>query len=1211
MRELYHRRAGLSSATFTPGRGFWYNVRAMASHIPPKNMLFACFSADPGDASAPEMPASFLPDRESPALCWYDLAELVESYARRIVLPLFPASPQEALRSYSEDGRRIVPSVPHLQAGTGSRPSMSVGGSAYDEVLVELVSYLVNLACLDVYSAKAAANWTGLRPDGYLGTRELQTWFADPDIRSSLGSSRREDAEESLAVTQHFPRESSTTWGKFTLYVNRASRQGTVPEHGMDFPVLADRIVDTETATVNLGPGLGSVRLPKDSLVWAYDGDGSRFDDEGHVMLEDSFRATEGPEADKSGYDGGRRIGGGAYLPLAADLGAAYLPREAHYDPDRLHSSGNRYYAEIGPAAYESVPYSPGSSQYRIPDSAGLPASYSSLPPRSVGLGAGHVVAFGGHDWKAYYGYTYVRPRPWGPSAKSYWDANPGLKDTSGLPQAIAHLWREPLPLGAYPNTATGARYDVARTPVLLSPALLTRADARVDPSKSYVDAVTQTPGHPLEISRTGLGSAAWFPDSLDPRTLLDELYRWRDEHLKATVTVVEMAVAASAAFDRRSAFSESTATDRSVTYRNGSSQSYTDHDRSATGRKDVESLEASDFAVSARGSGRQTGSPYASGSGGSLSLPDLLRAPLLRTSMQASGSETDTRLYGSSANYDETTGTRTKVEATAYEGTGAPRVSGLTPVHRGTVQSGGLGGGTMRYESGTSYGSVSRSWRNDEGEEPDMSPDGVTADPETTYDERTSGRHLPLIPDWMAPAVLKAELYAVVRAETRRTSDTWQRYEAGTPAGGISSMLQKDIGSVAAAAAARTTVMKLSEYDPATGRFTGDVTAEDVAALYPPLPEQAWAGDTPAAAKGWVLASGGMRTLGNGAYNHRYMYDGAHGSTQTSAENPTTFHGGYVYGSHVCADEDPSLEDSSYMLLVVEWDFDTPLPLDGSPASCMEYLLDAKRRTLQALEALEAAAERADEAEALFAEADTSTDFTYIRDQEDLDELESSRRVRAVWSDDAPFSASGAAKAWAALQEAAGPGKTEGLKAGIDELKERLEADAEEIENTIAELEEEMEDPEYEDDPSRCKPTWARSGAGLSDARKLMADAVRMLRDAKREDGVLRAESAAIVSRYDSLRSSNHPDEWRPYANGRPVWMYDAAKDVQFTALGTMESLFGRTGDSRQVMGSSGAYWVVMSSGVAMYLPALSDASGLPSQEMADVPLVFLGRLG
>lgn len=1203
MQELYHRRTGLSSATFTPGRGFWYNIPAMASHIPPKNMLFACFSADPEDASAPEMPASFLPDRESPALCQYDVAELVESYARRLVLPLFPVSPQEALRRYNEDGRRIVPSVPHLLASAGQRPSMSVEGSTYDEALVELVSYLVNLACTDVRSAKAAANWAGWKPDGYLGNDNPTTWFADPGIWSALGSDRRGTAEESLAVTRHFPRKTAESWGKFTLHVNRASRQGKVPEHGMDFPLLADRVVDTETATVNLGPGLGSVRLPKDSLVWAYDEAGSRFDDDGHLMLQDSFRGTEGPESDKSNYDQGRRIDGGAYLPLAAHLKGAYLPAEAHYDPD-LRSGERRYYAEIGPAAYESVPVSPGSAQYMVPESAGLPYAYSSLPPRSVGLGPDHVVAYGGHDWRSYYGYTYVVPRPWGPAAKSYWDANPGLKDTSGLTQAVAHLWREPLPLGAYPNTATGARYDVARTPVLLTPALLTRADARLDPSKSYVDAFTQTPGNPVSLDRReASGTIAWFPDSLGPRTLLDELYRWRDEHLRATVTLVDMAVAESAAFDRRSAYAQSTATDDHVRSSGSGSES---HYRSGSGRKDVETLEAEDFAVTPRGRSSQTGSPYDAGDGGSIRLDDLLRAPLLKEYMAADGTRTYTSADGGLV---QTRSERTRLEATAHEETRAPRLKGLTPVRRETVASGGLGGGTMRFASGTSRGSVDKSWYDGSGEEPDMSAGGMTADPETTYVEKTCGRHLPLIPDWMAPAVLRAALYVAVRAETRRAANqSWSRFEAGSYGEGASGMLQKDVGDDATAASAKTTVLKLSEYDPGTGKFAGEVTAADADALYPPLPEQVWAGATPAAAKGWIRAGDGMRTLAS--EGHRYMYDGTYGYTRASSGAQGSFSGSYVTGS-ARTSEDPYIMDSSYMVLVVEWDFDTPLPLDGSPASCMEYLLDARRRVRQALEALEAAEERKDETEALFDEANTSTDFTYVRDQEDLDELESSRRVRVIWSDDAPFADSGAAKAWAALQEAAGPEATEGLGAGIDALRERLEADSGEIENTVAELEEEMEDPEYEDDPSRCRPLWARAGTDLADARKLKADAVRMLRDAKREDGVLRAESAAIVSRYDSLRSSGHPDEWRPYANGRPVWMYDASKDVQFAILGTMESLFGRTGDTRQVAGASGAYWVVMSHGVAMYLPAYSDASALPSPEMADVPLVLLGQLG
>lgn len=1201
MQKLYHRRVGLSSATFTPGRGFWYNIHAMASHIPPKNMLFACFSADPEDASAPEMPPSFLPDRESPALCQYDLAELVESYARRLVLPLFPTSPQEALRKYNEDGRRIVPSVPHLWASTGQGPTMSVMGSTYDEVLVELVSYLVNLVNADVRSAHATTNGAGWKSNGYPGDDNPKTWFADPDIWLALGSDRRGVAEESLAVTRHFPRETGS-WGKFTLHVNRASKQGKVPEHGMDFPLIADRVVDTETTTVNLGPGLGSVRLPKDSLVWAYDEDGSRFDDDGHLMLQNSFRATEGPESDKSRYDRGERIDGGVYLPIAAYLEGAYLPGEAHYDPDFQHS-GKRYYAEIGQAAYESEPYGSGNKQYQIPESAGLPYAYSSLPPRSVELGAGHVVTYGGHDWRSYYGYTYVRPRPWGPSAKSYWDVHPNLKDTSGLPQAVAHLWREPLPLGTYPNTATGARYDTTRTPVMLTPALLTRADARLDSSKAYIDSFTQTPGNPLPLDRReASGTIAWFPDSLDPRTILDELYRWRDEHLRATVTLVDMAVAESAAFNRRSACAQSTTTDEHL--QSGDSESES-HYRSGSGRKDIEMLEAEDFTVTPRGESSQTGSPYNPDDGGSIRLGDLLRAPLLKEYMDAYGTRTYTSSKsGSVLSRSE----RTRLEATAHEGTEAPRVKGLTPVRRETVASGGLGGGTMRFGSGTSRGSVDKSWYDGAGEEPDMSVDGMTSDPEVTYTEQTCGRHLPLIPDWMAPAILRAGLYVVVRAETHRTmSNSWQRYEAGTY-DDRSVMLQKDIGEVATAASAKTTVLKISEYDPSTGKFTGEVTTANVDALYPPIPEQVWAGDTPDAVRRWVLAGDGMRTLAR--ESNPYMYDGASGYTETSPDGHWSFRGSYVSGSSPTS-ESPSLSDSSYMILVVEWDFDTPIPLDGSPASCMEYLLDARRRVHQALEALAKAKERVDEAEVLFDGVSTSTDFTYIREQEDLDELESSRSVRVVWSDNAPFADSGAAKAWAALQNAIGPEATGGIGSEIDALRERLEADSGEIENTIAELEVEMEDPEYEDDPSRCRPLWARAGADLADTRKIKDDAVLMLRNAKHEDDTLRAESAAIVSRYDSLRSSAHPDEWRPYANGRPVWMYDAAEDVQFTVLGTMETVFGKTGDSRQVVGAVGAYWVVMSHGIAGYLPAYSDPSALPSPEMANVPLMLLGHLG
>lgn len=1185
---------------------FLYNVRAMASHIPPKNMMFACFSADPEDASAPEMPRSFLPDRESPALCWYDLAELVESYARRLILPLFPTSPQEALRKYNEDGRRIVPPIPHLEAIAGRPPSMSVGGSRYDEVLVELVANLINLVNDDVNSAKQSAD-VGGKPDGYHNSDEPKTWFADPDIWSTLGSDRREVAEESLAVTRHYPRETGS-WGKFTLHVNRTSKQGKVPEHGMDFPLIADRIVDTETVTVNLGPGLGSVRLPKDSLIWTYDGDGSRFDDEGHLMLMDLFFGSGGPEADKSAYDQGRRISGGAYLPFAAHLvEGAYLPDEAHYDPDHQYS-GKRYYAEIGPAAYESEPASPGSSEYLIPDSAGLPYAYSSLPPRSVELRAGHVVAYGGHDWRSQYGYTYVVPRPWGPSAKSYWDVHQDLKDTSGLPQAVAHLWREPLPLGAYPNTATGALIDNTRTPVRLTPALLTRADARLDPSKSYVDTVTQTPGNTLFLDRYNASSTiAWFPDSLGPRTLLDDLYRWRDEHLRATATVVEMAVAESAAFDRRSAYAYSTTSDN---YTQSGGTESEGHARTGNGRKDVETLEAEDFTVTSPASSLlQTGSPYDSRNG-SLRLGDLLRAPLLKESMSADGSRTYTSVDNGNGR-TQTNNRHTRIEATAREETGAPRVKGLTPVRPEAISSGGLGGGTMRFGSGTSRGSVNVQWYDDEGDEPDMSADGMTADPEVTYTEQTCGRHLPLVPDWMAPAVLRAGLYVMVRAETQRaSSQTWYRYEAGSY-NNVSQMLQKDTGSDATAAAAKTTVLKLSEYDPGTGKFTGEVTAYDVDALYPQLPEQVWAGATPDVAKGWIRAGDGMRTLVTGSHN--FMYDGEYGYTKASSSAPEVYSGSHVTGTSRTS-ESPSLVESSYMVLVVEWDFDTPLPLDGSPASCMEYLLDARRRLRQALEALAKAEERGDEAEALYSEVAASADFTYIRDQEDLDDLGVSRMVRVVWSDDAPFADSGAARAWAALQEAAGPGKTEELGGGIDALRERLEADSEELENTIAELEEEMEDPEYEDDPSRCRPLWARTGTDLADARKLKADAVRMLRDAKVWESVLRAESAAIVSRYDSLMSSSHPDEWRP-VSGYPVWMYDAARDVQFTILGTKESVLGITGDSTpvagvQAAGGRGAYWEVESPEIASYLSAFSDASVLPSPIMAGVNLVFLGYL-
>lgn len=1167
-------------------------------------MLFACFNADPEDTSAPEMPASFLPDRESPALCQYDLAELVESYARRIVLPLFPVSPQEALRRYNEDGRRIVPAVPHLASQAGHYPSMSVKGSTYNEVLEELVSYLVNLVNADVESAKIASGTAG-KPNGYLGSDNPKTWFADPDIWSALtGANRRKDSTESLAVTRHFPRGTGA-WEKFTLHVNRARKEGEVPEHGMDFPLIADRIVDTETVTVNLGPGLGSVRLPKDSLIWAYDGDDSRLDDDGHMMLKESFPASEGPEDDKTRYDEGGRLGGGAYLPLLHHL-AGNLPDELHRDEDHyLSLDGRRHYAELGPHTYESEPVSPGSSQYRIPESAGLPPGYLSLPEPSMRIRNGHVVCSGGHDWKTSDGYTYLAPRPWGPSAKSYWDVHQDLKDTSGLPPSVAHLWREPLPFGAFPNTATGTEYDVARTPVTLSPALLTRADARVDPSRTYIDAVTQTPGKSLSVSRTGTESIVWFPDSLDPRTLLDELYRWRDEHLRATVTVVNMAVAESAAFDRKSAYSTSTATDTHFQPSQGiGSGSSTKYQREAHGGKAVEKLEAEDFAVVPTYQHSQAGNPYSSVNGGAICLGDLLRAPLSKASMSADGSAEE----NSNSDTIGKISTRTRVEATAEE-TGSVRVSGLTPVREETVSSGGLGGGTMRYGSGSRNGNVSMNWRDDESheDEPDMSADGMTADPEVSYTEQTSGRHLPLIPDWMAPAILRAELYVVVRAEnSRRDSTTWQWNEAGEYDWG-SDMLLKDVGNVMSAKAARTTVLKLSEYSPGTGRFTGSVTKDDADSLYPPLPEQIWAGNTPEIVKTWCLAGDGMRLLESTIHND--MYDGTHGWIPGQNGQNGHFTGGYATG-RCHADENPRINAMSKMLLVVEWDFDTPLPLDGSPASCMEYLLDARRRLQQALEALAKAKECKDEARDLFDEVDASADFTYIRDQVDLDALEWFREMRVVWSDDAPFSDSGAAKAWAALQEAAGPEATEGLGDGIDELRNRVEQDSAELEATIAELEEDVEDPEYEDDPSRCKPLWIRAGTDLADARKLQATAVRMLRDAKREEGILKAESAPIVARYDSLRSSNHPGEWRPYRT-HPIWMYDASKDVQFTILGTMDSVLGVTGDSRQVVGAQGAYWVVTSHGVAEYLSAHSDASALPSPEMADVPLRLLGQLG
>ena len=1207
---MYHRRVGLSSETSTSGRGFWYNIPAMASHIPPKNMLFACFSAaDLEDTAAPEMPASFLPDRESPALCQYDLAELVESYARRIILPLFPVSPLEALKQYNDGDRRIVPAVPHLASRAGRYPSMSVEGLSYGTVLEELVSYLINLVNDDVASASIANRDEG-KPHGSPRSYNPKTWFADPDIWSTLTkANRREDGTESLAVTRHFPRKTGS-WGKFTLHVNRARKEGEVPEHGMDFPLIVDRIVDTETVKVNLGPDLGSIRLPKDSLIWAYDGDDSRLDNDGHMMLNESFRASDGPEDDKTRYDEGSRLEGGAYLPLLHRLTGGNLPDELHRDEDLyLTSDGRRYYAELGPHAYESKPVSPGNSQYIIPESAGLPYAYSSLPRPSVHIRSDHVVCYSGYNWKISDGFTYLAPRPWGTSAKSYWDVHQDLKDTSGLPQSVAHLWREPLPLGAFPNTATGTKYDVARTPVTLSPALLTRADARVDPSRTYVDAVTQTPGELLSVSRTNTKSIVWFPDSLNPRTLLDELYRWRDEHLRATVTVVDMAVAESAAFDRKSAHSTSTATDTDhQPSQDSEDESYTWHQRSASGKKVVEKLEAKDFAVVSAYQYSQVGSPYSSQNGGALRLGDLLRASLSKASMFADGLETYWN-DGTDGAYDETS-RRTMVEATAEEieeETGSARVSGLTPVREETVSSGGLGGGTMKYGSGSQDGNVDMGWRDDDEDEPDMSADGMTADPEMSYTEQTSGRHLPLIPDWMAPAILRAELYVVVRAENNRVSSTmWTWYEAGN-SGEVPQMLNKDIGDTVSATATRTTILKLSEYSPDEGRFTGSVTKDDADSLYPPLPEQVWAGNTPEIVKTWCLAGDGMRLLDSA--KHRDMFEGTHGWDPGQNGQSAQFTGSYAKGV-CCANEVPHIDEMSNMLLVVEWDFDTPLPLDGSPASCMEYLLDARRRLQQALEALAKAEERKDEAGDLFDEVDASDDFTYIRDQVDLNELERSCEVRVVWSDDAPFADSGAAKAWAELQEAAGPEATNGLEDDIDDLRDRVEKDSAELEATIAELEEEAEDPEYEDDPSRCKPLWTRAGTDLADARKLQANAVRMLRDAKREEGALKAESALIVARYESLRSSNHPNEWRPFRT-YPVWMYDAEKDVSFTLLGTMESVLGVTGDSRQVMGVQGAYWVVMGQNLALYLSGDSDASALPSPEMADVPLWLLGQLG
>ena len=1172
-------------------------------------MMFVCFSEDSEDTeeNLPKQPDTFLPDRESPALCQYDIAELVESYARRRIFPLFPTTPQEALTAYNNGNRRLIPAVPALSSWTGQAPLVNLNETA----LVELVSTFLNITCNDLI----------LLAPGRIHRGAECSYFADPDIWSTLGSNRRKDSQEAIAYTSYYPRKDSDTYNQFTLYIKRISKYGKLPEYGMDFPILADRVLDPATVEVNLGDDLGTVRLPASSLIWAYDGNNDRLDEDGREMVGESFISSQGPEDDRTIYDEGERIEGGVHIPLDWLIDVGH--NNTHHDKDYKQPGTNRrYWAEPGEHSYESEPMAPGSRQYWIPDSSGIPVNRANLVPLSVALKSGHVI-YGSKDWKSRLGYAAIYTRPWGSSARSYWDKHPELKNTSVLPQKVAHLWREPLPLGVYPNTATGPQRDETRTPVELTCALLTRADARVDPSKAYVDAVTQTPGNYIYFLRYPFLSAfddfCWFPDTLDPRTLLDDLYRWRDEHLRVTVSLVESAVADRAAFDRKSAGAGYTKQD-SQNKQSSDSTPVKWHIRRASGVKAAEILEASDVLVKGEnGNGEQGyGNPaeYGTTSPSFLYLGHLLRAPLTKKqTANMHGVYITENKYRNGG--EETVTLNTDIQATAEEKTDdTPRLSNLTPVHPEPVPSGGIGGGTIRYGSGTSSGNVDKSWVEDpEGgsqeAEPDMSINGMVEDPEMSDTEGECAKYLPLIPDWMAPAILTAELYVKVYAYSRGDGPSWSRDEYSAQSW---ASISKSLSGKSDAHAGRTTLLKLSEYDAGTKKFTGKVTAEDVDALYPPVPEQSWASNTPSTVKNWTENGKDMRIL-YGGFSVR-LSDGSVSTTWNgSAERTKTT--GYVTNATPAIAEDNDIEVSK-LILVVEWDFDTPLPLDGTPATCMEYLVDAKRRAQQAIAALDTAEDRKTEAETLYASvasAGVGETAKYIRIQDDLDTLSSSLSVTVIWTDDAPFEESGAAEAWEALKEAAGEDKTEDLGDKIDTLREQLESDIREIEETIEELEEQMKDPDYVDHPEQCSGLWTKAGKSLAKARKLKVQAIGMLRDAKREENVLKAESAHIVSRYASLQASRHPDEWRPVADSRPIWMYDTSKDVQFTILGTMETVFGETGDNRAVFGvlgdeGSGAYWVQTTPNLAQYLPGYSEQSVLPSPTMAGKGLLLLGSL-
>lgn len=221
-------------------------------HIAPANFHYVAVGGQ--GALEPRLPDSFLPDRQSPVLCRYDVCELTESYARRHLFPALsdpiPDTPTFA---------RMCDVPKGLYSGYNSKPYPAGLG---------LLNYLFR-SVFEIYGSSVGVNFRFLDPGVTL------SGIAAKFSGHYVGRAAADSGVKTATVTKYTPLEngqydSATVTGDPVRTHSESIVRKTVPEV-MPLPCVNDFTWDVEVSTETVN-GV-QVRLPKHHLHYQLEKD--------------------------------------------------------------------------------------------------------------------------------------------------------------------------------------------------------------------------------------------------------------------------------------------------------------------------------------------------------------------------------------------------------------------------------------------------------------------------------------------------------------------------------------------------------------------------------------------------------------------------------------------------------------------------------------------------------------------------------------------------------------------------------------------------------------------------------------------------------------------------------------------------------------------------------------------------------------------------